>query len=167
VRHKAAIWMAGYALVLIDGGVSAYFIAPPEANAATALIIPSACAVLMLLCAVASAMMQRNRLIGMIGVHAGLILPLVFAIAFGSRALVATSATEDYREQQGALVDAEAPRIPGANASIEAETDAVDHDKMYLAVTLWRLTGLSGLAFVAILLQRPKPEARAEASVAD
>lgn len=163
MAHKAAISMFVYAVLLVDAGVFAYLIAPPEANAATALIVPAACALLMTLCGIASLMLRKNRAIGMIGIHAGLILPLVFAAAIGSRALAASGAAATYAEQSEAyerLPEADRPATFGAYLETLDEPGP-DHDKTYLATTLWRLAGISGLAFVVILSQRPKPEARA------
>ncbi len=119
--------MYAYAGFLIACGIVAYFMAPPDANATTALIIPAASGVLMVICAVMAGMLHRKRAVGMIGIHAGLVLPLLFAIAFGVRAYGAFGAGED---------------------------------KRYLAVILSILTVASIITFIAILVTRPKPEAR-------
>jgi len=145
MKRGFVIVVLAYAAVLLDGGLTAFMTAPPEANAATALIVPGACAVVMLLCAVGASLIDRNRAVGMIGIHAGLVLPLVFAAAFAFRAMAAAEASAAYNDP--AAVVAEGGEAP-------------DHDKGYLAWTLWRLTGLSGVAFVGLLLQRPKPAAR-------
>ncbi|MCI0365575.1 MAG: hypothetical protein L0219_17060, partial [Phycisphaerales bacterium] len=40
----------------------------------------------MIVCGVMANALGRNRIVGMIGIHAGLVLPLLFTIAFGLRA---------------------------------------------------------------------------------
>lgn len=122
VPLRAVGIMGLYAGLLVAGGVIAYLIAPPDAKAATALIVPSACAVLVAVCAGLSALLPKSKLAGMIGIHAGLVLPVLFALAFVSR--------------------------------------AIGNDKAYLATTLWVLAGVSAAAFVALLMNRPKPAAR-------
>ncbi|MEM7754848.1 MAG: hypothetical protein AAF297_04330 [Planctomycetota bacterium] len=165
----AVFWMILYALVLLDAGIAAYLLAPARTNATTALIVPAACATLVLLCAGASAMFARNRAVGMVGIHVGLVLPILFAAAFASRAMAASEASATYAEQQSAyraLGDAERPPTFAAYLDTLAEPGP-DHDKTYLAVTLWRLTGLSGVAFVVLLTQRPKPTKRGAAEQSD
>ncbi len=157
--RTAVVLMIVYAVLLLDGGVTAFASSPPGASAATALIVPAACAVLMLVCAALASQLGRSRAAGMIGIHLGLVLPLLFAIAIGSRALATTEATTEYRERHAGsatMVEAEPPSIdvPEADAS-------ADYDKGYLAYALWRLSAISGVAFVALLLCRPKPADRA------
>jgi hypothetical protein len=83
---KSAKWMFGYAAFLMACGLVAYFMAPPDVNATTALIVPSIAAGLMVVFGAMAAAFNRNRTVGMIGIHAGLVLPLVFAAAFAYRA---------------------------------------------------------------------------------
>jgi uncharacterized membrane protein len=75
-----------YAAFLLLCGLIAFAWSGFAANAKTALIVGGATAVVMALCAWLASMLHRNRAAGMIGVHAGLILPLVFAALFGWRA---------------------------------------------------------------------------------
>jgi hypothetical protein len=75
-----------YAIFLVACGLTAYFMAPPNANAATALVVSSVTAFLIVVCAVMAARLPRNRTVGMIGIHAGLVLPLLYAVLFGLRA---------------------------------------------------------------------------------
>jgi hypothetical protein len=166
VHRRAAILMLAYAVLLIDGGASAYAAAPPDADAFTALLIPSICAVLMLVCAGMTALLGRSRVVGMIGVHLGLILPLLFAIAIGARALPTVSGTEAYREARAdfdRLVEAdERADTPAAWEAYRADLPepVADHDKGYLAYALWRLSTISAGTFLVLLLNRPKPAAR-------
>ena len=117
----------------------------------------------MVLCAAGAALLKKNRAVGMIGIHAGLVLPLVFAAAFASRAWAATQASSTYADQRAAyeaLADtASAPESYEAYLAT-LEDPGPDHDKSYLARVLWGLTGVSVVAFGVILVQRPKPAAR-------
>ncbi|MEM1329033.1 MAG: hypothetical protein AAGG07_00585 [Planctomycetota bacterium] len=186
---KAPVVMSAYALVMVGGGLVAFTMAPEGANALTALIVPTVAALLMLVCAGASALINRSKPIGMIGIHLGLVLPLVFAFGIGQRAMIATGASGEYRESRASFdAQVEAGEMPtGDEAFIEylqrekyramyegvdgspdyvswLESDDAqdinDYDKGYLAVILWVLTGASLIAFIALLLSRPKPQAR-------
>lgn len=83
---KSARWMFAYAAFLFGCGLVAYFMAPPDANATTALVVPSIAAGLMVVFGGMAAAFHRHRTTGMIGIHVGLVLPLLFAAAFGYRA---------------------------------------------------------------------------------
>lgn len=83
---KSARIMMVYAAFMVVCGLVAFFRAPPGSNAATALVVPSIAAFLMVVCGVMAASFHRSRTVGMIGIHAGLVLPILFAIAFGMRA---------------------------------------------------------------------------------
>lgn len=83
---KSARIMFAYAGFLIACGLAAYFMAPPGANATTALIVPSIAAGLMIVFGALANMYARHRQVGMVGIHVGLVLPLIFTIAFGYRA---------------------------------------------------------------------------------
>ncbi|MEM7623181.1 MAG: hypothetical protein AAF235_08240, partial [Planctomycetota bacterium] len=126
------------------------------------LAIPGGCAVVMLTCAVLTALGRsagpsgRPKPIAMIGVHAGLILPLLFTAAFASRAvptltgfLDARAATED-RDVTEQLAE----RVLNPDDA-DATADALSKD--YLVMTLWGCTGLSLTAFTGLILLRPKP----------
>jgi hypothetical protein len=83
---KSARIMFAYAGFLIACGLVAYFMAPPGVNATTALLVPGLAAILMIVFGAMANMFPRNRNVGMVGVHVGLVLPLLFALAFGFRA---------------------------------------------------------------------------------
>ncbi len=161
---RAAIVLVVYAVLLLAGGLYAYTSAPEGANAKTALIIPGACAVVVLACAAMAAMFKRNRRLGMIGIHAGLVFPLLFAVALGQRAWKSTQTVERFpavhAEYQEALADNPALAEPDARREFFRSRGTTDHDATYLRNTLWGLTGLSVAAFLALLVVRPRPEQR-------
>ncbi|MEL6311947.1 MAG: hypothetical protein AAFQ17_06210, partial [Pseudomonadota bacterium] len=87
--NRAAIIMFLYALVVVALSALAYLIAPPGANAMTAVVAGGVSAVLMCVMAGMSLLIRKNRAVGMIGIHVGMLLPLVFAIGFLMRIPVA------------------------------------------------------------------------------
>ena len=175
---KAAIALLVYALLLVGMGFIAYRVAPPEANALTALIVPSVAAVLATAAAVLCVLGTRNRKLGMIGAPAGLVLPVLVALAFAGRAFPATTAYLDARAELAERPSA-SDLAQFADAAIEqGETGVADVaavmardnaeslaavSKDYLIITLWGATALSLYAFVTLLLLRPKPAAAATA----
>jgi hypothetical protein len=80
------ILMSVYAAFLAGSGFLAFAMSGFASNARTALIVGFGTAVVMVICAVLAGMIRKNRAAGMIGIHAGLILPLIFAGLFGWRA---------------------------------------------------------------------------------
>ena len=124
---KSPRLMFAYAVFLVICGFTAYFMAPAGAKAGTALVVSSATAAVMVICGSMAGALNRNRVVGMIGIHAGLVLPLVFALLFGMRAYAAFGNPE----------------------------------KRYLAIILTVMAIGSVIAFVLILLTRPRPADRA------
>jgi hypothetical protein len=158
---KPAILLIVYAAVLFGLGVLVYRIAPPDSNAATALLIPSVCGILSLvaavLCIIGRGTNQQGKpkKAGMIGVHAGIVLPLLFTLAFVGRALPTTTSV---LEAQATLAEAgtlerSAREVLGDEEFAQARETA---EKGYLAMTLWGVTGVSIVTFAGLLLLRPK-----------
>lgn len=156
---KAATIMIVYAAALLLVGIVTYIAAPADSSKATALIVPSVCAVLMVVCAVLTIMgagaARDGRGVGkqgMLGVHLGILLPLLFTLAIMFRAIPTTSKFLDVRNALN-------PDQP-----IEAAIAVLDEDsrkalaKDYLVVGLWSLTSISALAFASLLVLRPKVE---------
>ena len=119
---SAPIIMFLYAAFLAVCGFIAFAMAGFASNARTALIVGTGTAVVMIICGVLARMIHTNRTAGMIGIHVGLVLPLIFAALFGWRAYQAYA----------------------------------DPAKFYLAVILAIMAVGSVLAFVMLLLKRPK-----------
>jgi len=161
---KAAVVLGVYAAVLVLGGFIAYTSAPADANAMTALIIPGACAVVIVGCALLVVVgFKGNRKLAMVGAHLAMVFTLVFAVAFGMRAKAGFDASREYRE---GVEQFEAAGISGAPLGEAAQKaylegrDLPTHDKAYLAYTLSGLVVASVLAFGALVAVRPKPGAR-------
>lgn len=156
---KAAIIMIVYAAAMVMIGAVTFMVAPSGASKATALIVPGVCGALMVVCAALTIMgagsaRQGNGVgkHGMLGVHLGILLPLLFMLAIMFRAIPTTS-------KHLAARNAINPDQP-----IETTAAVLDEDsrkalaKDYLVVSLWSLTALSGFGFVALLVLRPKME---------
>jgi len=171
--RKAALIMFAYAALLIGGGVWAFIMAPAGASAITALLIPGICALVMIACGVASMLIRKHYMPGMIGIHIGIILPLVFSIAFMSRGVGAYRASGVYRyaalkyvehrKESGETFSADAMKAYFKELNVEGSVDlglkavkVPDHDKTYLGHTLTALSGISIASFAALVLSRPK-----------
>jgi hypothetical protein len=165
---KAAKAMGAYALVMVLAGAVAFALAPEGASATTALAVPAACGLLMVLAALMSRAIDNKYVLGMIGIHLGLILPVLFAVVIGIRAMKTGEAVSAYHETTAAW-DARpeaasgavgGPEVAPQRAAFFEAAGAPDHDKSYLRNTLWFLTAASVIAFGAILKTRPKKSER-------
>lgn len=169
--NRAAAIMFVYALLVLGLSLLAYVMAPPGANATTAIVIGGVAAVLMSAMAVMSMLIERNRKLGMIGIHVGLLLPLVFAAGFFMRIDDAYSSSGVNRYFQnayqqkvkdGAEDDTEKARrafFVNARDGLSGK-DIPETDKAYLGRTLTLLFGASTAAFVLLLLSRPEVPAK-------
>ncbi len=155
--------MVVYAAAMIAIGVVAFMLAPSGGKAATALVIPAVCAALMLVCAALTAKGIMSAKAGkgtgkpgMIGIHLGLLLPLLFALAFIGRALPATTAFLDAKKTLAGGNRAEnvAAAVLDQAATSGQALEALSKD--YLIASLWALSFLSLFACVALVSHRPK-----------
>ena len=160
MRH-AVRWMLVYAAVLVAGGVFAFAMSPDKGKATTALAIPGACAALMVLCAGLSALLPKSKAAGMVGIHLGMVLPLVFAAGLFMQGNKAWKELGRYREAQSAWMALPEPQRAGTDRATHfASFNAPDHSTWYKATALLGLGGASVVAFGLILAGRPKPAAR-------
>jgi len=161
---KAAAVLAVYAVVVLALGVLAYAIAPPDANALTALIVPGVIALVAIACAAMAALINTSRAVGMVGIHLGLVVLLLVTLGVGHRAWATHQAVRAYEqalpEWRQALDAGEQDDTDQARAAFFEARDAPDHDKAYLRTTLLAVAGTSLAAFVLLLAMRPKPADR-------
>jgi hypothetical protein len=151
---KFALAMSAYALAMLGIGYLTFISAPPESNAWTALLVPAIGAAAIIACVVMATRINTNRTLGMIGIHVGLVLPLVMAA--GSFARLPGSL-----EKNRAYFQNEVLKNPdGTTASVGVVTSKV-HPTGYQAVGIGSIGTLSVFAFVSVLLLRPKPPAKA------
>lgn len=173
--------MVAYAGALAGIGYATYAVSPPGANAVTALIAPGAGAVLMLLCAGLSLSISSNRKLGMIGIHVGLLIPLLMASGPLMRIGGSFSNADTFNNQLDSLQSAaDSGVVLGSvqatgeerrfSMRVESTTGseelfAIDlesneganawHPASYQAVGLASSIVLSLFAFLVMLLQRP------------
>lgn len=157
---RSATIMFVYAAVLLGAGAWAYSAAPQGANAATALIVPGACALVMLICGGIVAGTARTNLRTARRTHlVALICALAFGAAFAQRGGQASLASTLHRETEyrfaSAVKEGKAQDTPEARAAYFRSAGAPDHDKKYLSNTLWALMFVSAGAFLALLVTRP------------
>lgn len=161
---RAAVLMGLLAIVMVVAGATAFSIAPEGANAITALIVPSACALVLGICALLSALLPKNRRAGMIGIHAGLVFTLLFAAAIGHRAYAAWGGVAAFEANEAAYAEIEQNgEVPAFESWVETEAaphPGADHDKTYLAVTLTMLAAANLITFGLLIASRPKPAQR-------
>ncbi len=160
----AASAMFFYAALLVGGGVTAFAMAPVGVDARTALLVPFACAASMMISAMLALQVGRVKVLGMIGIHVGLVLPLVFAAAIGFRAVKTGAAIDSWKTAERAyatsLEKREIDNGAAARVAFFEEQGAPTHDKSYARNALWFLTIASVVSFGLILSNRPKPEDR-------
>lgn len=148
---KAAITMFAYGVTILVIGYATMALRFPGAAALTAIIAPLIMAGLMFACAVASLMIGRNRRAGMIGIHVGLVLPLLFALAIGfGRLPKSLSATGEFND----LVRAQ-------EAGVVVREGDKPRPTAYQSVGMVSMLAVSGFAFVALVMLRPKVPAAA------
>ncbi len=99
---RAALLMILYAAALVGLGLLAFFLAPPTAKATTAIAVPAVCALLMVACGVAA--LTSNATARAVGVYAGVLLPLIFAVAFFLTGENRYRLSGQYRYIQGVLL---------------------------------------------------------------
>lgn len=178
---KFAITMLVYAVCLFVSGFVTMTVAPPGAKPATALIIPSIAAALSVAAAVLSLMIKSNRKLGMIGIHVGLVLPLIFTAGSLLRVSGSVGKAQEFNDQLGQIQtalkqtegrvdlrlvddptsDRERDRLMEAGwvdgqTPTTIMTPAPWKPYGYQSVGMISIAMLSVLAFVALLLHRPE-----------
>lgn len=145
----AALTMIAYALAVLFVGGLTYFVAPPGASAVTALIVSIAAALLASACAVMSLLIESRRTLAMIGIHAGIVLPLV--IAAGSFARLRGSLDGAHAFNQAI---AQSGGVIVSSQTIQDKSKP--HPLAYQSVGIGAVGAISLFGFVTLLLQRPR-----------
>lgn len=163
---KSAVIPVLYAIVLLAAGVNAYFMAPPQASAATALIAPGAMAAVMLIVALFIAISGPKG--ARVAHLTGVLLVITFTFVLVWRAIPAMREANEHQEAAQQWEEALEQNLfedtPEAKAAYFEQRGAPDHDKMYLAFTLFGLSAASALTFVLMLATPPRKEKRLVAS---
>lgn len=153
--------LVAFALLMLAGGLYAFFSAPPEANRATALMVPGIAAALILICAAITRVGRSRPGLATGGWACGLAL----ALLLGAMIAMPTSRRSAAAANYPAALEAFRAAHPDGGAALSRderkaffrERNSPDHDTTYLTRTLWSLTGLCGVAFVALVIARPRP----------
>ncbi|MEM1071508.1 MAG: hypothetical protein AAGB48_12680 [Planctomycetota bacterium] len=163
---RAAFIMFVYAGVLFGLALLAYVSAPVGAKAATALVVGGGSAAIMTVMGIMSMMLRRNRKLGMIGIHVGMVLPLVFAAAFWVRigASYKSAGVHDYfygayarAVESGDVADtgdARSAFLRGGREAVGGD-EIPEHSKAYLGRIFTLLFGASVITFGLLLASRP------------
>ena len=150
---------------LLALGFIAFMLAPEGAKASTALIVSGASAALLWI--FAGLCVVPGKTAQMIGIHGGLVLPLLLGGAFAFRGVSARSGVQAYEEQRAAFLETvNAGDAQDTHEAYEAwieETGAdpkLDHDKTYLMAILFTMAAVSFVTTAVLVAMRPKPAER-------
>lgn len=170
---KYSATLAAYGLVIFLSGLVTYLVSPDRGSAFTAVAVSGGIAVLAFACAVGSPTVKSNRMVGMIAIHLGLVLPLLGILGPAMRlapsyanARVAAAQVQEINADLEANERAVIGRLsePGATpAGLEEEgvtvvlSEGQDFKPVgYQTVGIASSGLISALAFVALVLHRPK-----------
>jgi hypothetical protein len=156
---KATYVILIYAMVMLGGGAVAFFSAPPEANRATALLIPGAIAGVVTIFALLAAMGGANKSLGKVGVYGAVVVMLLAAAAIAMPAYRRMIDLQNYPAARAAFdqeVTAGKSFDGEARKQFYRDRKSPDHDTTYLVRVLWALAAVSLVSGVALLANRPK-----------
>jgi hypothetical protein len=149
-----------YAILMLSGGMYAFLSAPPEANRATAIIIPSVCAAIMLVFAGLIASGRKTSRGGKPLVWVAGIVALLIGIAIANPARARERKMINWPAASAAWTEATkadptlAERAAADRAVRKAffdQRESPDHDQTYLVHTLWTLSISSTLTAIILL----------------
>lgn len=143
---KAATVMLVYALAMMGLGWLTFHVAPPGSNAWTALFVTGGIGAASLVCAVMTVLGRGNHKIGMLGVHLGLVIPLIGAAGGFMRLSSSLDKTAVYNTK----LEAEESMI------VAKSGEGAMRNTAYQTVALGATGGLSVMAFVSLIMHRPK-----------
>lgn len=155
---KFALAMSAYALAMLGIGYLTFIAAPPESKAWTALLVPGIGAAAVIACVVMATRITTNRTLGMIGIHVGLVLPLLMAAGSFWRLPGSLAKNSAYYANQTLKLPSDA----GTGGTSVTLSSAAAHPTGYQAVGIGAIGTLSSFAFIAVLLLRPKPPAKVD-----
>lgn len=144
IRYSITLLAYGAALVFV--GFLTYFVAPPGANAATAAIVSSVGAVLLMLCAVCAPLVRERRRLGLIAIYGGMVLPIILGVGALMRVSGSLKKTQEFNaefEQSGSI-------------ALVASGEEKRHNTAYQTVGIGSTVVLSAFAFVVLVMHRPK-----------
>ena len=155
---RTSYLLIGYAVLLIAGGLRAFFSAPDPSRATTALIVPGICAALVLVVAWwVRSRAKSERPLGWAH-RVAILLPLVFAAGIGMQAMKVSKAVTLHKDTTAAWqaqVEKAPPMDPRADReAFFAARGAPVRDRSYQLGALVALTFVSVLTFGVLVFQR-------------
>jgi Kef-type K+ transport system membrane component KefB len=143
-RGAIVLWFT--AVLFVAGGLYAYFTAPPEANATTALIIPSVSASVLIALGLATRFLRASNR-GRIALGAGAVMCMLFALLFMMPAMARQKQLRNYPaalEAWKASPQSADPATPRETRRVFfRERQSPDHDTTYLVTTLFSLKAVA------------------------
>ncbi|MCA9294673.1 MAG: hypothetical protein KDA20_12760 [Phycisphaerales bacterium] len=143
---RFSITLLAYGAALVFVGFLTYFVAPPGANAATAAIVSSVGAVLLMLCAICAPLVRERRKLGLIAIYGGMALPIILGMGSLMRLSGSLKKTQEFNaefEQSGSI-------------ALVASGAEKRHNTAYQTVGIGATVVLSAFAFVVLVMHRPK-----------
>ncbi len=153
---RGAIVLWSTAALFMAGGLYAYFTAPPEANATTALIIPSVSALLLVLLGLGVWIWRASRA-GRVLLGVGAVSCMLFALLFMMPAMARQKQLRNFPAATEAWnatpLAADPTTSRETRRSFFRERQSPDHDTTYLVTTLFSLKAIAwagGLASIVL-----------------
>jgi Kef-type K+ transport system membrane component KefB len=143
-RGAIVLWFT--AVLFVAGGLYAYFTAPPEANATTALIIPSVSASVLIALGIATWFLRASSR-GRFALGAGAVMCMVFALLFMMPAMARQKQLRNYpaalEAWKASPLSADPATPRDARRVFFRERQSPDHDTTYLVTTLFSLKAVA------------------------
>ncbi len=145
----AILILAAYALGLLWIGGITWYVAPPGANATTALIVSGAGAAGAVVCIVLLLQTERSRARALLGFYLGLFVLIVMGVGAGMRLKGSLGRTSEFNQE-----------VRRGSVTVVTQTrenkDSPIHPVAYQAVGIAATVALSAFAFIVLLTQKPK-----------
>ncbi len=143
---RGAIVLWSTAALFMAGGLYAYFTAPTEANATTALIIPSVSALLLVLLGLGVWIWRASRA-GRVLLGVGAVSCMLFALLFTMPAMARQKQLRNYpaalEAWKASPMSADPATPRDARRAFSRERQSPDHDTSYLVTTLFSLKAVA------------------------
>ncbi len=149
---RFSITLLVYATSILIIGWLTNHVAPPGANAATAVIVPSIGAALLTLCAVCAPLVRERRKLGLFAIYGGMAIPIVLGMGAFMRGQSSLKKTHEFN----ALFDEE------GSIALVVSGEEKRHNTAYQTIGIGSMVVMSGFAFLVLIMHRPKiPAAKA------
>ncbi len=148
-KLRSPLVLFGYALFLAAAGFGAWAASGFDDRARTAVMSGLVAGTIIAVCAILAMRLPHNRTVGSIGIHLGLLFPVLFAGVFLWRAFEAYTGWKISEPPLEALVT--------AHNLVAMEGDEIAPKPFYLPILLGSMALVSAGVFGALVAMRPKP----------